>query len=60
MLIENDKMVLDNESASEKFNNYLSQTVNSLDLYEFPSKPRREYADEIDNIMSKFKLTLAL
>ena len=55
MLIENDKMTLDNESVSEKFNNYFSQIVDSLDLYEFPSKPSREYADEIDNIVSKFK-----
>ena len=55
MLIENDKMILDNKSVSEKFNNYFSQIVDSLDLYEFPSKPSREYADEIDNIVSKFK-----
>ena len=52
MLIENDKMILDNESVSEKFNNYFSQIVDSLDLYEFPSKPSREYADEIDSIDS--------
>ena len=55
MLIENDKMILDNESVSEKFNNYFSQIVDSLDLYEFSSKPSREYAEEIDNIVSKFK-----
>ena len=55
MLIENDEMILDNESASEKFNNYFSQIVDSLSLYEFPSKLRREYADEIDNIVSKSK-----
>ena len=55
MLIENDKMTLNNESVSEKFNNHFSQIVDSLDLYEFPSKPNREYADEIDNIVSKFK-----
>ena len=41
MLTENDKMMLDNESAFEKFNNYSSQIVDSLDLYEFPSKPHR-------------------
>ena len=55
MLIENDKMILDNESVSEKFNNYFSQIVDPLDLYKFPSKSRREYADEIYNIVSKFK-----
>ena len=55
MHIKNDKMILDNESVSEKFNNYFSQIVDSLDLYEFPSKPRREYAGEIDNIVWKFK-----
>ena len=55
MLTENDKMTLDNESVSEKFNNYFSQIVDSLDLYEFPSKPSGEYADEIGNIVSKFK-----
>ena len=43
------------ESVSEKFNNYFRQIVDSLNLYEFPSKPSREYADEIDNIVSKFK-----
>ena len=42
-------------NQSEKFNNYFSQIVDSLDLYEFPSKPTRVYADEIDNIVSKFK-----
>ena len=55
MLIENDQMILDNESVPEKFNNYFSQIVDFLDLYEFPSKPRGEYAGEIDNIVSKFK-----
>ena len=55
MLIENDKIILDNESVSEKVNNYFSQIVDLLDLYEFPPEPRREYADEIDNIVSKFK-----
>ena len=55
MLIENDKMILDNERVSKNFNNYFSQIVDSLDLYEFPLKPSREYADEIDNIVSKFK-----
>ena len=48
-------LFLDNGSVSEKFNNYFSQIVDSLDLYEFPSKPTRVYADEIDNIVSKFK-----
>ena len=54
MLIENDKMILDNESVFKKINN-ISQIVDSLDLYEFPSKLRREYANEIDNIVSKFE-----
>ena len=55
MLIENNKMILDNESVSEKFNNYFSKIVDSVDLHEFPLEPRREYADKIDNILSKFK-----
>ena len=55
MLTENDKMILDNESVSEEFNNYFSQIFDSLDLYEFPSELRKEYADEIDNIVSKIK-----
>ena len=54
MLIENDKMILDNESVFKKINN-ISQIVDSFDLYEFPSKLRREYANEIDNIVSKFE-----
>ena len=54
MLIENNKMILDNESVFKKINN-ISQIVDSLDLYEFPSKLRREYANEIDNIVSKFE-----
>ena len=49
MLIENYKMILDNESVSDKFNNYFPQIVDSLDLYEFPSEPPREYANENDN-----------
>ena len=56
MLIENDKMIiLDNESVSEEFNNYFSQVVDFLNLYEFPSEPHRENADKIDNIVLKFK-----
>ena len=35
--------------------NYSSQTVDSLNLYELPSKPHIKYADETDNIVSKFK-----
>ena len=55
MLTENDKMILDNKSVSKEFNNCLSEIADSLDLLQFPSEPRREYADEIDNIVSKFK-----
>ena len=29
-------------------------------MYEFTSKPNREYADEIDNIVSKFKTHLRI
>ena len=35
--------------------NYFSQVIDSLHLYEFSSEPHRVYADEIDNIVSKFK-----
>ena len=35
--------------------NYFSQVIDSLNLYEFSSEPHRVYADEIDNIVSKFK-----
>ena len=55
MLIKNDKTILDNEQVSEEFNNYFSPIVASLDMYEFPLELRREYAGEIDNIVSKFK-----
>ena len=34
---------------------YFSQVIDSLDLYEFSSEPHRVYADEIVNIVSKFK-----
>ena len=60
MLIENDKMVLDNESVSEECNNYFSQIVDSFDLYEFPLEPCREYVDDVDNIVSKFKTHLCI
>ena len=60
MLIENDKIILVNESVSEKFSNYFSQIVDCLDLYEFP-------ADRADNMQTRLtilcqnsKLTLAL
>ena len=35
--------------------NYFSQAIDSLDLYEFSSEPHTVYADEIGNIVSKFK-----
>ena len=35
--------------------NYFSRVIDSFDLYEFSSEPRRVYADEIGNIVSKFK-----
>ena len=35
MLIETDKMILDNGSVSEKFNNCFTQIVNSLDCMNF-------------------------
>ena len=60
MLIEKYKMILDNESVSDKFNNCFPQIVDSLDLYEFPSEPPREYANENDNIVSKFKTQLSI
>ena len=36
----------------KEFNNFFTQIVDSLDLYEFPSEPRREYSDDI---VLKFK-----
>ena len=39
----------------KNFNNYFSQIADSLDLYKFPSKLTRVYADEIDNLVSEFK-----
>ena len=60
MVTENDEIILDNESVSEKFNNYFSQIVDSLELYEYPSKPRWEYADKIDNVVSKLKTDLSI
>ena len=58
MLIKNDKIILDNKSVSGKFSNYFPHIVDSLGLYEFPSEPHREYVDEIDNVVSKFKTHL--
>ena len=55
MLIENDKIILDNKSVSGEFNKYFSKMVDSLDLHEFPSGSPRKYADEIDDVVSKFK-----
>ena len=55
ILIENDKMTLDNELVSEKFNNYFSQIVDSFDLYDFPSKPTR-----LTILCQNSKLTRAL
>ena len=55
MFIENNKMILNNESVPEKPSIYLSQIADSLDLYEFPSKPSSEYAGKIHNIVPKFK-----
>ena len=55
MFIENNKMILNNESVPEKPNIYFSQIADSLDLYEFPSKPSSEYAGKIHNIVPKFK-----
>ena len=59
-LIENDKMILDNESVSKKFNNYFSQIIDSFELYEFPSKPRREYTDALIILCQNSTLTIAL
>ena len=55
MFIENNKMILNNESVPEKPNIYFSQIADSLDLYEFPSKLSSEYAGKIHNIVPKFK-----
>ena len=55
ILIENDKMTLDNELVSGKFNNYFSQIVDSFDLYDFPSKPTR-----LTILCQNSKLTRAL
>ena len=35
--------------------NYFSQVIDSLDLDGFSSEPHKVYADDIDNIVSKFK-----
>ena len=36
MLIENDKMLLNNEEIAKEFNQYFGHNTDSLDLYEFP------------------------
>ena len=51
MLIENDKTILVNESVSEKFLTY-SWLPRPVWIF---FRSCREYADEIDNIVSKFK-----
>ena len=35
MLIENDKMLLNNEEIAKEFNQYFGHNTDSLDLYEF-------------------------
>ena len=60
MLIENDKIILVNESVSEKFSNYFSQIVDCLDLYEFPSDRAENKQTRLRILCQNSKLTLAL
>ena len=54
MLIENDKILLNNEKIATEFNTYFGKVVDSLDLYEFQSETSASI-DQIDRIVYKFR-----
>ena len=49
MLIENDKILLNNKKVAKEFNKYFGHITDSLDLYEFPDVRVCEGLDDIDN-----------
>ena len=55
MLIEKDKMVLNNEEVAKGFDQYFGHINDSLDLYEYPYQEVCEGLDDIDNIVCKFR-----
>ena len=55
MLIENNKMLLNNEEVAKEFNQYFGHITDSLDMYEFPDVRVCEGRDDIDNIVYKFR-----
>ena len=55
MLIENDKILLNNDEIAKEFNQYFGHITDSVNLYEFPDVRVCEGLDDIDNIVYKFR-----
>ena len=55
MLIENDKMLLNNEEVAKEFNQYFRHITDSLNLYELPDVRVCEGLHDIDNIVYKLR-----
>ena len=55
MLIENDKMLLNNEEVAKEFSQYFRHITDSLNLYELPDVRVCEGPHDIDNIVYKLR-----
>ena len=55
MLIENDKMLLNNEEVAKEFSQYFRHITDSLNLYELPDVRVCEGLHDIDNIVYKLR-----
>ncbi|XP_057294723.1 uncharacterized protein LOC130623269 [Hydractinia symbiolongicarpus] len=54
ILIENDKIIMENKDIVVIFNSFFGNIVNSLDLYKWPIVLENQPSDEIGNITRKY------
>ena len=55
MLLENDKILMENTEIASTFNSFFGSVVDSLDLYEWPSEEIQYSFDNIENIVLKYR-----
>ena len=55
MLIQNDKMLLNNEEIAKEFNQYFGHITDPLNLYEHPDVSVWEGLYDFDNIVYEFR-----
>ena len=55
-VVENEKLIVKNEKIAKIFNKHFSETVDKLNIFEWPSCETEDTEDQLTNIVNKYKI----